>query len=134
MSRTWVHHTPCSLIKADHHASHRTCSKDDPRPKRGQAGGSRGQIPSELRARASHSSYASNYLALATNLARCQIRTIKQDSERCGKATDQLAPSPYSFVFYHAVSGASLHAVWLLPPPGFSYTCESSRRPRRRTC
>lgn len=59
---------------------------------------------------------------------------VKQDSERCGKTTDQPSVSPYSFSFSPAGEASSPPASWLLPPPGAADTCGNSPPLPPRTC
>lgn len=59
---------------------------------------------------------------------------VKQDSERCGKTTDQPSVSPYSFSFSPAGEASSPPASWLLPPPGAADTCGNSPLPPPQTC
>lgn len=59
---------------------------------------------------------------------------VKQDSERCGKTTDQPSVSPYSFSFSPACGASSPPASWLLPPPGAADTCGNSPPPPPQTC
>lgn len=59
---------------------------------------------------------------------------VKQDSERCGKTTDQPSVSPYSFSFSPAGEAFFPPASWLPPPPGAADTCGNSPPPLPQTC